>query len=366
MAGRNVGSAAFPGRGLLATAAFLVAAFISAGTQASSQPPAEAPPRTLAETGLYADADAFVVDPRNLPFSPQYPLWTDGAAKTRWVWLPPGTAIDGSDPDAWKFPVGTRFWKEFTFEGRRVETRYMELRADGQWLYAAYEWTADGREAVLAPAQGRRNAFPLGEGQSHAIPSTLDCTVCHEGGPAEVLGFSALQLSPNRDRNALHAEAAGPASVNLDYLIGNGLIGGMDKWSPPAPSIEAGSETERVVLGYLHGNCGHCHNSRASLANLGLFLREELLLGSDAVLETMIGQPVTKRAPGQSAAAVLRVEPGHPERSAIFARLSSRYPALQMPPLGTALVDREALALLSQWIIELEADKRLQSRENQR
>jgi hypothetical protein len=294
-----------------------------------------------------------------LPFSPQYPLWTDGAAKSRWIWLPPGTAIDGSDPDAWNFPVGTKFWKEFSFEGRRVETRYMELMADGKWLYAAYEWTADGREAVLAPDRGRRDAFPFGGGGSHAIPGTTDCTVCHQGGPAEVLGFSALQLSPNRDHSALHAEAVEGFDVDLDYLMGNGLIEGIDKWSHPAPSIEAGSEAERVVLGYLHGNCGHCHNSRASLANLGLFLKEELLSGSDAVLETMIGQPVKKRAPGQSADAVLRIDPGHPDRSALFERMSSRYPALQMPPLGTALVDEEAVALVRKWIIELKADQGL-------
>ncbi|HWH22002.1 MAG TPA: hypothetical protein VNT25_01745, partial [Allosphingosinicella sp.] len=177
----------------------------------------------------------------------------------------------------------------------------------------------------------------------------------HEGGPAEVLGFSALQLSPLRDPAALHAEAASASDVDLDYLVSNGLIVGFDKWSHPAPMIEAASETERVLLGYMHGNCGHCHNSRASLANLGLFLREELLSGSDAVLQTILGQPVKKSAPGQSADAVLRIEPGHPERSAIFERLSSRYPALQMPPLGTVLVDEQALALLKTWIIELEA-----------
>ena len=33
-------------------------------------------------------------------------------------------------------------------------------------------------------------------------------------------------------------------------------------------------------------------------------------------------------------------------------RAGSRYPALQMPPLGTELVDDEALALLRRWIAE--------------
>ena len=88
-------------------------------------------PQTLQETGLYADAEARRVDPRHLAFAPQYPLWTDGAAKRRWISLPPGTAIDASDPEAWVFPVGTRLWKEFSFAGQRVETRYLERQADG-------------------------------------------------------------------------------------------------------------------------------------------------------------------------------------------------------------------------------------------
>ena len=33
-------------------------------------------------------------------------------------------------------------------------------------------------------------------------------------------------------------------------------------------------------------------------------------------------------------------------------RIGSRYPALQMPPLGTELVDEEAVALIHRWIAE--------------
>lgn len=62
----------------------------------------ETAPATLAGTGLFADAAAGV-----FPFEPQYPLWTDGARKRRWIALPPGTAIDASDVDHWQFPVGT-------------------------------------------------------------------------------------------------------------------------------------------------------------------------------------------------------------------------------------------------------------------
>ena len=57
-------------------------------------------------------------------------------------------------------------------------------------------------------------------------------------------------------------------------------------------------------------------------------------------------RPVKDPAPGQTPDAVLRVDPGHPERSALVQRMASRWAALQMPPLGTDLVDEDALDLL--------------------
>jgi len=55
-----------------------------------------------------------------------------------------------------------------------------------------------------------------------------------------------------------------------------------------------------------------------------------------------------------SADALLRIEPQHPDRSALMQRIASRYPPLQMPPLGTVLVDREAVDQLQRWIAESE------------
>ena len=102
----------------------------------------------------------------------------------------------------------------------------------------------------------------------------------------------------------------------------------------------------------MHGNCGHCHNDQGSLKNLGLFLRQVAGAAVQPVVASTVGQPVRKPAPGQSPDAVLRVDPGHPERSGLMQRISSRYSALQMPPLGTELVDRDAVSLIHRWIAE--------------
>ena len=315
--------------------------------------PVEAPP-TLADTGLYRDAAAREIDPGHLVFAPQYPLWTDGATKRRWMALPPGGVIDASDPDAWVFPVGTRFWKEFAFGGRPVETRFMELGPEGEWLFAAYEWSADGRGATLAPARGRGRAVPLEGGAFHAIPAVTDCGVCHKSRAAQVLGFSALQLSPDRDPGALHADASPGEGVDLDYLLDHRLIVGLPaSCREHPPRIEARSPTERAALGYLHGNCGHCHNATGKLSDLDLVLSQAVGAPEPAALATALDRPFHDPPPGLAPEAQVRIIPGQPDRSGLLARVASRSPALQMPPLGTALVDEEAVALLREWISEL-------------
>src|SRR5262245_20512807 len=97
-------------------------------------------PQHLRDTGLYADWEEKIVAADVVPFAPQFPRWSDGAEKRRWIRLPRGKAVDARRADAWVFPVGTRLWKEFSFDGRVVETRFIERRADG-WLYATYVWS---------------------------------------------------------------------------------------------------------------------------------------------------------------------------------------------------------------------------------
>jgi len=340
---------------LIVGVAFAVMALLG-GAAFARRPLVRPAPELLQETGLYADFGRHQVDPRHLEFSPQYPLWSDGAVKKRWISLPANTAVNGSNPDAWTFPVGTRFWKEFSFAGRRIETRFMELQGDGTWLYATYAWNDDQTEARRVSERGKPKAFDFGGGRSHFIPSLNDCKSCHQGHPAEVLGFSALQLSPARDPNAIHGEPA--PGVDLNYLVGKKLL----KRFPKAliekpPVIGAATPVERTVLGYLHGNCGHCHNDAGSLKNLGLSVRHgqgRARSGAERAFATAVGQPVKGHVPGLAPEAKLRIEAQHPERSVLLQRMSSRNPIVQMPPVASVVPDEEAIRLVTQWIRDLD------------
>jgi len=277
-------------------------------------------------------------------------LWTDGAAKRRWISLPPGTAIDASDVDRWDFPIGTRLWKEFAFD-RAVETRFMKRLDQGHWLYATYVWTPDGSDARLAPDRGVPRAAATAEGQYHDIPSVADCRLCHESGRGPVLGFSALQLSPDRDPQAPHAAPRAPDDLDLPALVAKGQLQHLpEHWHASPPRIRARTATERAALGYLDGNCSSCHNAEGPLQRLGLRLDYTLAAdGPPPAIATTVGVPSNF----VRADLTVRIAPGSPATSVLVGRLAASDALTQMPPFARHLVDRQALELIEQWVREL-------------
>lgn len=299
-------------------------------------------PARLADTGLEAGR----------PFSPQYPLWTDGAAKRRWVYLPPGAAIDVSNVEAWDFPVGTRFWKEFSFEGRKVETRFLWKAAAERWVFASYVWNADGTEAVRAPDEGIRSVAPVAGGRGHDIPSIEDCRACHQTRRTEILGFNALQLSTDRDPNAIHGEPLSPGMITLRTLLDEGTLRpARTELVTNPPRIRAASPATRAVLGYLSTNCGSCHNGDGDLATGGPSLTHaDVAADGDAIARALVRHATTWQVPGVPEGQAVLIDPAAPAASAVLVRMQSRRPSSQMPPLGSVLQDRKAIAAISRWI----------------
>lgn len=332
-------------------AAACVVAGLAVPHNAFARTPGNPLPQHLHDTGLFAPDSTTDVARGVLAFSPQYPLWSDGAAKRRWIALPPGTSIDAAKPDAWEFPRGTRLWKEFSV-GHRVETRFIERLHDGSWRYATYVWNEAGTDAVLAPADGIATVTRM-SGRRYAIPSESDCRACHEGAPVPVLGFSALQLSADRDPLAPHAEPSN--GLDLRELAARGLLRNLPtEMLKQPPRIAAASPTERAALGYLHGNCGHCHSApdeNGASVPVGIVLAHSTTdPGSAAsVVRSLVGTPSRFRSAALSQTAQL-VTPGAAHASVLPLRMRSRDPRVQMPPLGSDLPDSEALALIERWI----------------
>ncbi len=342
-------------KSLALTGAWLALALPTVHAAATGKP---WPPPELSDTGLYRDGTLRAIADGIRPYSPQYPLWTDGATKLRWVSLPEDSTIDASDGDAWRFPPGTRFWKQFSFGGRPVETRYIEKTGEGIWLFAAYVWNDDLSEATLVPAStGLKNCAEIAPGVRHNIPSVYDCKACHEGnGRDSVLGYGALQLSSDRDPLAPHAEPAPAHSLDLGALLReNRLKNAPPSWRTAPPAIAAPSPRARAALGYFHGNCSFCHNDQDPVSSVGMSLRVSLVAHSvddQPTMRTAVGIRSKFQIRGLPPDHSLRLAPGDLTHSAILVRMRSRDGMSQMPPLGSKVVDADAVALISAWIRE--------------
>lgn len=337
---------------LIAFGLVSVAAASLTGLSARTAPGDSWPlPGRLAETGLFDPARPGVIDPRHRGFAPQYPLWSDGLTKRRWISLPAGTAVDVSQAHPWDFPVGTRFWKEFSLQARKVETRILWKTAAG-WQFGSYVWNDAGTDAVLAPEEGVPGVVEVAPGRRHNIPSRTDCQACHGTTRAGPLGFNELQLSPDRDPNAIHGEPLAPGQLTLRHLIEERLVSPVrTELLATPPRIRTSSPATRAVLGYLAANCGSCHDGSASVSVLGPSLTvRDLLADGDAVARSLLGRPSKWQVPGSAGDGSVLVHAGSPDLSTLLLRMRSRAPSSQMPPLGTVLRDDQAIAAISTWI----------------
>jgi hypothetical protein len=303
------------------------------------QAPEAALPERLSDTVLYDDIAAKSVHSAVLPFTPAHQLWSDGAHKQRWVYLPECTPVDTSDMDDWSMPIGTRLFKEFQVDGKRVETRILTRVGPGSrdFAYGAYLWDEDEGDAVLVGADGLANAL----GTSHDIPSVEACLRCHGsystggGRPSRSLGFAALQLAHDG------------AETTLDELVADGRL-------TDAPTTELavpGDATESAALGYLHANCGHCHNGTADgipQVDLNFWIDADMATVQETgAWLTAVDVPMVLF---QDQHVTALVEPGSAEDSAVWYRMNARGTLAQMPPVGTEVVDADGLALMQQWI----------------
>ncbi len=300
-------------------------------------------PCLLSETGLY-QANMATLAEGVRPFKPSFPLWTDGAEKKRWISLPSGTQIDTSNMDFWKFPAGTKLWKEFSRDGVRVETRLIEKKSTGAWQTVAYQWRQDQTEADAVP-----NGVVNASGTEHDIPNAEACLTCHGQQPDKVLGFSAIQLSHEP------FDAADPLEWTLDGLVDAGVLK-----APPAVSFNVpGTETERDFFGYLHANCGHCHNpSGAAFTKTGLSMWLNVADLGGPVSELSVYKALydvdVAWFDGEIPEATKRVAPGSFEESALYQCFVTKEQAWSMPPLGTEVVDPQGKQLLETWIQSLQ------------
>ncbi len=302
-------------------------------------------PDDLSCTGLYSDWATKAIALDAVAYTPALVFWSDGAVKSRWLYLPPGGVIDTTDMDNWVFPVGTKIWKQFALAGQVVETRLIWKTSSSGWTYLDYLWSADGTSAKRFD-DGETNV----NGTTYEIPSTSVCQQCHGGRTDAVLGIDLLGTG-----------VTGAAGVTLAGLADGGRL----SQAPSQTTIaipEDSTKKAAAALGWLHINCGAaCHNTNGRAAATHLYMK---LLA--AQLQTADGGPGPVSALDTYSTAVNvpgkvmpngmpydRIVPGDAAHSLLPLMALSRDADsgfLPMPPLVSHLPDTDGEAPVSAWI----------------
>ncbi len=309
-------------------------------------------PATLAAYGFFADAPAQRPAAGVTPYRLNTPLWSDGAEKLRFLYLPAGASARAAGEGLLDLPVGAALIKTFAFPvagagvgggsggaRRLIETRVLLHRADG-WVALPYVWNAAQTEARLALGGSRVPVTtPAGQAISYAVPNKNQCKECHAiAGVLTPIGPKARNLAPQWLAEQLRAG-------RLDKLPA--VAAALPLWE-----ARSSAPITAVARAYLDVNCAHCHNPQGSASNTALDLRWQQ---NDPIHLGIAKRPV---AAGRGAGTFeFDVVPGDPDHSILAYRMQSTEGGVAMPELGKTTVDPAGVAAVRSWITALRGAK---------
>lgn len=293
---------------------------------------------TLSGTGLFLSTAALLPTVELIPYEVNSPLWSDGAAKKRWMKIPEGQRISFAQEGAWDLPTGTILIKHFEINLgaptlRRLETRLL-IRRDTQWEAYTYKWNAGQTDAeLLSPSPySERLTHANGYTQRWMYPSQAQCFECHQNSRGIALGFNTLQLG---GKNASQIQAWNELRLFSEDISNSRLVA----YADPSDATQSLSVRARS---YLAANCMHCHYTLEN-TQVPIDLSFNVPVGKMQILDAVphasdLGIPGGKL-----------VVPGNKELSILWHRMKSTGPE-RMPFLGSRVVDPLGVELIGQWI----------------
>jgi glucose/arabinose dehydrogenase len=209
-------------------------------------------PTDLSDTGC--------VNPNNptqpasglIPYAPNAPFFSDGAAKTRWMALPDGERINIilSANNDFDFPNGSVLLKNFALGGNLVETRLFMRHNNGQWAGYTYEWNA--QQTAATRVIGGKTVQVAG--QTWQFPSEDQCLQCHTDAAGRTLGLEVGQL--NGDFGYPTGRTANQMATldSIGTLLGVPVPASCWELIPDPTGTAPLAQRARA---YLHANCGY-------------------------------------------------------------------------------------------------------------
>jgi uncharacterized repeat protein (TIGR03806 family) len=318
-------------------------------------PPTHPIPKLLSQTGVFTDLKNMTPAPFLIPYAVNSPLWSDGAAKSRWMAVPGHAQIQFSDTREWTFPAGTVFVKNFSLPVddsnpnllQRLETRILVRDTNGGVYGASYKWRPDNSDADLVNA-GITEPIQIKTAtgtrtQNWFFPGKQDCLTCHTPQSGGVLGVNTRQLNGDLTYSNGVTDNQLRALNHIRIFksrISEAQINNMDR------EVSVTNDAEPLELrarSYLDSNCAQCHRP----GGVGAFFdtRFDTPLERQGLINGPIANPLG--IPGAKV-----IVPDDPNRSILFQRIGV-VGDNQMPPLARNLVDSNAVAVIAEWINSL-------------
>ena len=298
-----------------------------------STSPVDGPGARLSETGCLDPKAPATPPPGMIGYEVNSPLWSDGATKSRWLFVPEGAKI-GVLPDGdLDLPPGSATVKTFSVGGKKIETRLFVRYADASWAGYSYEWNDEQTDALLLPGAKTK---ALAGGQSWTFPSRGECFACHTPVAGFTLGLETRQLDRDLAGTNQLARFAG--------VLGAPVTPG--ERAPLRAADAAGASVEERARGYLHANCSMCHREGSGAGAATLDLRIDKAF-RDTRTCNVAPQAGELNLPGSKL-----VAPADPTRSAVALRMRA-LDTTRMPTLASHVVDEAGVAAVEAWITSL-------------
>ncbi len=321
-------------------------------------------PTLLSQVGIFTNTPNMATVSGLLPYSPNTPLWSDGAVKSRYFAVPnnggsqtPNEQITFTPTGSWTFPAGTVFVKTFQLNTdtsnpnvlRRLETRILVRDINGQIYGVTYKWRADNSDADLLASSLTENITITNAGgtttQSWYYPSPADCLQCHTPVANYVLGLNTRQLNGNQTY-----PATGVTDNQLRTFNRLGLFNpafdesNLTNFSKLSALTNLTASLQERSRSYLDANCAQCHQPGG--AGITFDARYDTPLAN----QNLTNYPAALNL-GNDHACIIKAQDVW--RSMIWQRLNTTNNAIKMPPLARSLIDTNAVAVIAAWINSL-------------
>jgi len=314
---------------------------------------ATSPPAKLSATGLFSSLSPLTAVAGLTEYDVNTPLWSDGAAKRRWLALPSGGKITFSPDQAWQLPVGSVIVKHFAMaldqrapnNLRNLETRVLVHESAG-WAGYTYRWNPAQTDAdLLSGAQSEVLSIINSSGaiiaQQYDYPSGAQCRVCHTDVAGILLGVRTAQMN----RNFAYGSVTDNQLRSFNHVnLFTADIGSAVQYSISSNLSDTSATVAKRARDYLQANCAQCHQPNGP-TSLSLDLRASVAQSAMNAID------VVPAAGNLGLTNARIIASGAKERSVLWERIRRSDPANgRMPPLASHAVDQQAVDLIGQWI----------------